>query len=241
MLTFLAAVRPESARQVVRALWPALRSAKSDDLDVKPPSPALAARLRRHVFSRFALVAEREREGIVGALLLLSRSELYRIVQDAGLREISRIGGGDRSREVLRLLKGSCGDDTAGISRLLAEEAELDAAGGGGGEEKSTDPARARALELIRRAVDSAGGEGDLVGLVGIGKIAVALSGCARRTAEMLAQRMSRPVGIFLLRWRNEFALRERDDRDVVGEEILERMGTILSRESSQALARGDS
>lgn len=236
VLHFLGTVRPDLARETVRALWSTMRSAKSDDLEIERPSPVMAAHLRRHFFSRFALVAEREREGAAGALLLLSRRELYQMVQDAGLQEISRIGGRDRSRELLRLLKGYRGVESARISRMLAEEG----AGGAEGAE-GAPPGRGRAVELVGRAVEATGGEGDLVGLVGIGKLAIALSCEPPRFVKMLAGRMSLPVGTALIEWTAHYAKEGRDDREAAANEIMERMGTILSRESSPALARGDS
>ncbi len=236
VLQFLGTVRPDLARDTVRALWATVRSAKTDDMEIERPSPVMAAHLRRHFFSRFALVAEREREGAVGALLLLSRRGLYQVVQDAGLQEISRIGGQDKSRELLRLLKGYRGVESARISKMLDEEGK----GGADGAEDAL-PGRNRAVELVGRAVEATGGEGDLVGLVGIGKLAIALSCEPARFVRMLACRMSRPVGTLLIEWAARFTGEEREDREEVANEIMERMGTILSRESSPALARGDS
>lgn len=236
VLHFLGTVKSDLARETVRALWSTLRTAGGDELEIARPSPVMAASLRRSFFSRFALAAEREREGAASALLLLSRRELYQVVQDAGLQEISRIGGRDRSRELLRLLKGYRGVETARISRMLAEE------GTGGAEgAEGAPPETRRAVELVGRAVEETGGEGDLVGLVGIGKLAIAISAEPPRLVKMLAARMSRAAGTALIDWTARFAREERGDREATANEIMERMGTILSRESSPALARGDS
>ncbi len=241
VLQLLGALRPGLAKETLRALWSGLRQTKSSDLEIGHPAPALAAHLRRWVFSCFALVAERERgERSLAAVLFLGKRDLYLLVQDVGLRSIARAGGGGGREEILRLLQAQGGAEATRISKLLQKNAAENASGSDS--EESDDPAEVRASALVRRAVEaSSGSGGDLVGLVGIGTLALALSSEPRSFAVQIAQRMTKEVGSRLVEWRDEHAAGDDEGRDESAAEVLERLANVLSRSASSALTKGDS
>ena len=173
VLLALGCLRGDAPKELLRAIWPRMRGAKSADLDVPKPSPALAAALRRTVHARFTLLGDRPREDQPAAgLLLLKPRELYLLVQDLGLREITRAGGSEHREGVVRLLKDYQSAEVARIAKLLKGQSQADA--GSADTEESREGGIA--VGLVKQAVEATGGEGDVVGLVGLGKLALALA-----------------------------------------------------------------
>jgi hypothetical protein len=212
-----------------------MRGAKSADLDVPKPPPALAAALRRTVHARFTLLGDRPREEQPAAgLLLLKPRELYLLVQDLGLREISRAGGSAHREGVVRLLKDHQSAEVARIAKLLKGQSQAD-----DGADDEASRAGGVAVDLVKQAVEATGGEGNVVGLVGLGKLALALAQEPATFVRVLAQRMHRDLGERLVAW-YETAAGAEGERESALPEVLERMRAILTQSTSGSLAKGD-
>lgn len=247
VLLALGCLRGNAPKELLRAIWPKMRGAKSTDLDVPKPGPAFAAALRRTVHARFTLLGDRPREDQPSAgLLLLKPRELYLLVQDLGLREISRAGGSKHREGVVRLLKDYQSAEVARIARQLKGQTQA------GAEDADGEEVRAGgiAVDLVKQAVDATGGEGDVVGLVGLGKLALALREEPPPFVHVLAQRMQKKLGERLIDWHESAAgVRGSGDGpedDTEGEvdnalpEVLDRMRAVLTQSSSGSLAKGD-
>jgi len=236
-LLLLRELRPGLAKETAKALVARNRAAAGGDLDLKRLPAPLAAHLRRRLFSRFPLSPGGE-EGEGGSgVAALSRRDLYLLLQDVGTVEIVRLAG-DRSHEVLRRLRGFRAEErveTVDLLRAFWKGASKAAAGAeeeseGSEEERETEREIVLRLERVEEALEHASEGEDVVGLVGLSRVALALAGAPRRAALVVARKMLRPWGERLLAWRDRFSETGAGGAAAAAAEIEERIGKIRAR-----------
>lgn len=234
-------VRPELAKETLRALWSRLRTANASELEVAAPAPALAAHLRRRLFSAFALLSEKPRTGGLAALLALGKKELHLLVYDLGFSEITVAAGTSGSPELAELLRGFEGADATRLQRIFVKgqpprpgttlpEPGSEAA-------LSAERRRAEATENVRSAYAASGQKDDFVGYVGLRRLAAALASDPRDWCRHLGQKMKHPEARLLLEWRDRYHVEGvSPSTDILGE-ITHRLATVVSRTTVPAVA----
>ncbi len=232
-LLLLRELRPGLAKETAKALA-VKKPAGGEGLDLKRLPAPLAAHLRRSLFSRFLRGGGAPGEPAEGgALLSLSRRELYLLLQDVGTVEVIRVAG-HQSHDLLRRLRGFREKDREETVKLLtafgkaAEEAgpEGEEAAGKGG----AGAAAGRSLACVEEALAGASDGEDVVGLTGLSRIALALADRPRDAALSVARKMLRPWGERLLAWRDRYFEAGAEGGGEASREVADRIMKIRER-----------
>lgn len=235
LLVALGEIKRELGREVLRSLWPRVKSNRDDELEIRPLSPAWSGELRRWLFRSFVHTAPSlERSEPIDPLTALDAQQVWLLAQDLGREEIATLAAA-RPREIGALLQRLSSAHAAELGRWLGLESSESgptdtmqlSSRTKSADRKELDSERFKvASEDVCVVLELSEGEANFLGSIGLRCLAAVLAAYPREQTRRIAQRMGLPLAQRLLAWRDE--IEERGDFSATrNEEILRKLTAL--------------